>query len=94
MAKREISNLDLKVQFTNEYLRSGGLEKILDPDLLQDLIDMEFDHNGKANPESVTPRANAFMMVMLGSQLKPPYYSKDFISEYSSILKNLNVSTK
>lgn len=87
MAKREISNLDLKVQFTNEYLRSGGLEKIFNPNLLQDLIDMEFDHNGKANPESVTPRANAFMMALLGSQLQPPYYSKDFISEYSSILQ-------
>lgn len=87
MAKREILNLDLKIQFTNEYLRSGGLEKILDPDLIQDLIDMEFDHNGKAIPESVTPRANAFMMVMLCSQLQPPYYSKDFISEYSSILQ-------
>ena len=69
MAKREISNLDLKVQFTNEYLRSGGLEKIFNPNLLQDIIDMEFDHNGKANPESVTPRANAFLMALLGSQL-------------------------
>lgn len=87
MAKREISNLDLKVQFTNEYLRSGGLEKILDPNLLQDLIDMKFDHNGKAVPESVTPRANAFMLALLGAQLQPPYYSKDFISEYSSILQ-------
>ncbi|QTY27918.1 FRG domain-containing protein [Flavobacterium sp. CS20] len=87
MTKREISNLDLKVQFTNEYLRSGGLEKILDPNLLQDLIDMKFDHNGKANPESVTPRANAFMLALLGVQLQPPYFSKDFISEYSSILQ-------
>ncbi|MDD2475675.1 MAG: FRG domain-containing protein [Dysgonamonadaceae bacterium] len=87
MGKREISNLDLKVQFTNEYLRSGGLEKILDPNLLQDLINMKFDHNGKAIPESVTPRANAFMFALLGTQLQPPFYSKDFISEYSSILQ-------
>jgi hypothetical protein len=87
MAKREISNLDLKVQFTNEYLRSGGMEKIRDPELLQDLIDMQFDRNGKAIPESVTKKANTFMMVMLGSQLQPPYYSKDIISEYSSILQ-------
>lgn len=87
MAKREISHLDLKIQFTNEYLRSGGMEKIRDPDLLQDFIDIQFDHNGKANPESVTTRVNAFMMVMLGSQLQPPYYSKDFVSEYSSILQ-------
>ena len=87
MAKREITHLDLKVQFTNEYLRSGGMEKIRDPELLQDLIDMQFDHNGKAIPESVTAKANAFMMVMLGSQLQPPYYSKEFISEYSSILQ-------
>lgn len=27
------------------------------------------------------------MMVMLGSQLQPPYYSNDFISDYSSILQ-------
>tara|TARA_R110000744_G_scaffold119126_2_gene222299 strand:+ start:6775 stop:8040 length:1266 start_codon:yes stop_codon:yes gene_type:complete len=87
MPKREISHLDLKVQFTNEYLRSGGMGTIRDPELLQDLIDMQFDHNGKAIPESVTKKANAFMMVMLGSQLQPPYYSNDFISEYSSILQ-------
>src|SRR5690606_3293820 len=87
MTKREVSNLDLKVQFTNEYLRSGGLEKTLDLNLLQDLIDMKFDYKEKAIPDSVTPRANAFMMILLGVQLQPPYYSKDFISEYSSILQ-------
>jgi hypothetical protein len=87
MAMREISHLDLKIKFLNEYLNSGGIKKIPDPNLLQELIDIKFDHNGKANPESISPRVNAFMMALLGSQLQPPYYSKDFISEYSSILQ-------
>tara|TARA_R110002051_G_scaffold257482_1_gene316498 strand:+ start:645 stop:1910 length:1266 start_codon:yes stop_codon:yes gene_type:complete len=100
MAKREITNLDLKIQFTNEYLRSGGMEKIYDPNLLQALIDIQFDHNGKANPETVSPIANAFMLALLGSQLQPPHYSQDFISEYSSILQKskcfeqINIDTK
>lgn len=81
---REISNLKLKIQLTNEYLRTGGVEKIFDPQLLQDLIDIEFNENGEANPNTVTPRANAFMLAILGSHTMPPLLHQEHISEYSS----------
>ncbi|HQE35161.1 MAG TPA: FRG domain-containing protein [Paludibacteraceae bacterium] len=79
---RTISNLDLKLQLTNEYLRNGGVQKILDPDLLQDIIDFNIH-----KPETITSRLNAFMLVIMGSQMQPPFFSEDFISEYSSFLQ-------
>ncbi len=84
---REISNLDLKIQFTNEYIRNGGVEKIFDPQLLQDLIDIEFDYKDKANPETVTTRANAFMLAILGSHTIPPLLHEEYISEYKSFVQ-------
>lgn len=84
---REISNLDLKVQLTNEYLRSGGVEKIYDAQLQQDLIDVKFDKSGKAIAETVTSRANAFMLALLASHTVPPFLSDDYISEYESMIQ-------
>lgn len=81
---REISNLDLKLQLTNEYLRTGGVEKIFDSNLLQDLINIKFHKNGKADPNTVTPRANAFMLAILGSHSLPPLLHEEYISEYKS----------
>lgn len=81
---REISNLDLKLQLTNEYLRTGGVEKIFDSNLLQDLISIKFYQNGKADPNTVTPRANAFMLAILGSHSLPPLLHEEYISEYKS----------
>jgi len=45
---------ELKVQLTNEYLRSGGTEKIPDPNLLQDIIDFRIDV-----PATHSPRPEA-----------------------------------
>ena len=81
---REISNLDLKLQLTNEYLRTGGVEKIFDSNLLQDLINIKFYKNGKADSNTVTPRANAFMLAILGSHSLPPLLHEEYISEYKS----------
>lgn len=36
MAKREISNLELKIKLTNEYSRNGGVENIPDVELPKD----------------------------------------------------------
>lgn len=36
MAKREISDLELKIKLTNEYSRNGGVEKIPDVELPKD----------------------------------------------------------
>lgn len=79
---REISNLDLKIQLTNEYLRNGGLEKIYDNNLLTDLIN--FDAN---NLDTVTPKMNSFMSAILGNHLTPPFFDEKYISEYESFVQ-------
>lgn len=90
MAKREISNLELKIKLTNEYLRNGGVEKIPDAGLLQDLIDVQFTSDGKAIPETVSPRVNAFMGALLLSHSMPPFFHPEHISEYQSTLQKHN----
>jgi hypothetical protein len=84
---REISNLDLKVQLTNEYLRAGGLEKIFDVVLLKDLENVVFDKDGKALPETITPRLNAFMLAILHSNTLPPLVSENDVIEYTSFIQ-------
>ncbi len=84
---REISNLDIKIQLTNEYLRTGGVEKIFDVDLLQDMINVKFDIHGKAIPETITPRLNAFMLTILHSHSLPPIHSDNIIAEYGSFIQ-------
>jgi hypothetical protein len=79
---RKISNLELKEQLTNEYLRSGGLETIRDKELLTDLIN--YNRN---DLDTVTPRLNAFMLAILGTHMTPPYYSEKHISEYESLIQ-------
>lgn len=83
---RKISNLDLKVQFTNEFLRSGGLETIRDNELLTDLIN--FNRN---DLNTVTVRLNAFMSSILRNHITPPYFSENHISEYESFLQKSNL---
>lgn len=87
---REISNLDIKIQLTNEYLRTGGVQKIFDVDLLQDLINVKFDKNGKALPETITPRLNAFMLAILHSHSLPPLQIDNDIAEYGSFIQKSN----
>ncbi|WKW45509.1 FRG domain-containing protein [Myroides sp. JBRI-B21084] len=84
---REISNLDIKIQLTNEYLRTGGVQRIFDVDLLQDLINVKFDNNGKALPETITPRLNAFMLAILHSHSLPPLQIDNQIAEYGSFIQ-------
>ena len=90
MAKREISNLDLKIKLTNEYLRNGGIEKIYDVGLLEDLKAVRWGADGKADPDTVSSRVNAFMLAMLGSHLMPPLYHPEYVSEYQSTLQKSN----
>lgn len=87
MAKREIQNLDLKFKYTNEYLRNGGVKKIFDRELLNDLINVQYGTDGKPIPESITTRVNAFMGAILGSHLMPAVYFPEYISEYESLLQ-------
>src|SRR5690606_30823081 len=90
MPKRKISNLDLKVKLTNEYLNNGGIEKIPSVRLLEDLIKVKSGPDGKVDPDTVSTTVNAFMLAMLGSHLSPPFYHPEHISEYKSTLQKNN----
>lgn len=90
MPKRRISNLDLKVKLFNEYLENGGVEKIVFPDLLEDLIKVKKGPDGKVDPDTVSPLVNAAMQAHLGSHLMPPFFHEEHISEYSSTLQKNN----
>lgn len=81
-------NLELKAQLTNEYLRTGGLEKIDDVHLLDDIINFRQDAiTGKVNADTVTPRLNSFMLAILGIHTMPPILHQENISEYLSFLQ-------
>jgi FRG domain-containing protein len=90
MAKREISNLDLKIKLFKEYLDNGGLKKIVFPDLLRELMKVKKGPDGKADPDTVSARVNAMMLAILVSHSSPPFYHEEHISEYKSTLQKRN----
>jgi hypothetical protein len=87
MAKREISHLDLKIKLLKESLENGGMEKIVFPEILEDLGKIKVDANGKVDPETVSAVVNAMMTAMLQSELSPPPFHPEYISEYSTTLQ-------
>lgn len=76
------NNFELKYQLTNEYLRTGGLEKILDPELVQDLIDFN-----PVNPNTHTGKLKVFMNLIFNTHLRAPHVGQDYISEYKSFVQ-------
>lgn len=72
----------LKIQLTNEYLRSGGTEKIQDPDLIQDIIDFN-----ESKSEETSAKMRAFINMHLNVHSRPPFFSEKAISEYKSFLQ-------
>lgn len=73
----------LKVQLTNEYLRTGeGVKKVQDPDLLQDIIDFR-----EGSDETYTARLRVFMNTIYNANLLPPYVGSDAMPEYKSLLQ-------
>jgi hypothetical protein len=75
-------NFELKIQLINEYLRTGGIQKIPDPALLEDIINFNKDI-----PETITGRMRAFMNLTLHSHMRAPYFSENAISEYKSLIQ-------
>lgn len=90
MANRKISNLDLKIKLTNEYLRNGGAENIHFKPIINDLLKVKKGFDGKVDPDTVSPLVNALMLGILGSQMNPPFYSVKHIAEYESTLQKSN----
>lgn len=72
----------LKVQLTNEYLRSGSNQKIEDPYLLQDIIDFD-----ESKPETTSSRLRAFMNLQLNIHSQSPFFSEESVSEYKSLVQ-------
>jgi hypothetical protein len=87
MIKREISDLDIKLKLTKEYLDNGGIKKIKFRSILDGLIKVKIDKNGKVDPNTVNPVVNAFMLSLLASHLTPPNFSKQHLAEYASTLQ-------
>ncbi|EKB06344.1 hypothetical protein HMPREF9711_00716 [Myroides odoratimimus CCUG 3837] len=75
-------NFDLKYQLTNEYLRTGGVEKIPDQELLQDIIDFNL-----VNPQTHTSKLKAFMNLIFNSHLREPIIEPEYISEFKSFVQ-------
>jgi hypothetical protein len=87
MTKRDLSNLDLKIKLTNEYLNNGGIEHILDSELLEEFLMVTPGQDGKVDPDTVSSRVNAFMLTILASHIGPPTFSSMHLSEYASTLQ-------
>lgn len=87
MAKREISNLDLKMKLTMEYLDNGGYEKIWSNRLLDDLMLVKKSKDGKVDPDTISSSVNAFMLAILGSHLSQAPFSPELMFEYKSTLQ-------
>jgi hypothetical protein len=91
MAERKIENLGLKIRLTNEYINNGGVENIWDKELLQDLMKVKGDSiTGETDPDTVSPRVNAFMNAILMSHMMPPVFHEHHISEYESTYQKSN----
>ncbi len=80
-------DLDTKVKLMGEYLDNGGVEKIVFPRLLKDLMKVKSDASGKVIPETVSTFVNSAMLTIVGSQMMDPYFSDEFMSEYQSLLQ-------
>jgi hypothetical protein len=55
--------------------------------LLEDLLEVKSDADGNVIEETVSPLVNSAMLAHIGSQMMPPFGSKEFISEYETTLQ-------
>ena len=79
--------MDERVKLFAEWLNDGGIETIQFPDLLEDLLKVKFDVNGKVVPETVSSLVNAAMLAYEGDQISPPSESERYLAEYGSTLQ-------
>lgn len=79
--------LDERVNLFKEWLENGGIKTIRSKDLLQDLMKVKGDIDGKVIPETVSPLVNSAMLAYEGSQSTPPFESKEHMAEYGSTLQ-------
>jgi hypothetical protein len=80
-------DMDLKVKLYKEYLDNGGIEKIVFPELLRDLMKVKQLPNGKVNPATVSSVVNAAMLAYVASQLDAPFTTDKYLAEYQTVLQ-------
>lgn len=84
---RQISNLDIKLRLVDEFINKGGLNTIWDPSLLEGLMAVRIDKDGKGIADTVSPSVNAFMLALLNSHLHPILHSPNNIFQYESFIQ-------
>ena len=80
-------DFDLKVKLFKEYLENGGYEKIVFPELLEDLLKTRSLPNGNPDPSTFSSSVRAAMNAIVASQLMPPFLSDTRLSEYETLLQ-------
>jgi hypothetical protein len=80
-------SIDERVKLFNEWLEDGGIKTIRSVRLLEDLMKVKADDNGKVIRETVSPLVNAAMLAYEGSQITAPFGSEEFLSEYGTTLQ-------
>lgn len=82
-----VLSLDERVKLFKGWLESGGIKTIWSNRLLEDLMKVKSDQNGKVIPETVSSLVNAAMLSYEGTQYSPPFGSDEFMAEYDSTLQ-------
>jgi FRG domain len=80
-------DMDLKVKLYKEYLDNGGVEKIVFPELLKELLKVKQLPNGKVNTVTISSIVNAAMLAYVASQLDAPFTTDKYLAEYQTILQ-------
>lgn len=82
-----VISLDERVKLFNEWLESGGIKTIWSKQLLEDIMKVKSNQNGKVIPETVSSLVNAAMLAYEGTQYSPPFGSDENMAEYDSTLQ-------
>ncbi len=80
-------DLDSKVKLFTEYLDNGGYEKIQSVNLLESLLKVKGDTDGKVIPETVDSLARAAMNAYIAGQMMEPFTAPEHLSEYESFIQ-------
>jgi len=94
------STLASRIKLFADWLNNGGVKTIWSKQLLEDLIAVEFDEDGNADESTVSSVVRSAMLAYEGTQLTPPSYSIDYMTEYQTLLQKslffdqINIETK
>ncbi len=88
MKKVDISsNLNSRIKLFADWLNNGGVKTIWSNNLLEDLIKVKFNSDGNVDESTVSSVVRAALLAYEGTQLTPPAYSTEFMTEYETTLQ-------